>query len=62
MSQIQKAALGETFHRCTDFYELDSYQKLLTRKGEECGKSFIICYDFHKKRIHPIQYMFADVK
>ena len=55
-----------TFHANFDhrnyFYELDSYQKLLTRKGEECGKSCIICYDFHKKRIHPIQYMFADVK
>ena len=35
-----------TFHANFDhrnyFYELDSYQKLLTRKGEECGKSYLL--------------------
>ena len=29
---------------CSDFYELDSYQELLSRTVEECGKSCIVYY------------------
>ena len=67
MSQIQKVALRDTFHRSCEFYVQISMSLILTRSFYQeqlrnVESLVLSIIDFHNERIHFILYILADVK
>ena len=67
MSQIQKVALRDTFHRSCEFYVQISMSLILTRSFYQeqlrnVESLVLSIIDVHNERIHFILYILADVK
>ena len=67
MSQIQKVAVRDTFHRSCEFYVQISMSLILTRSFYQeqlrnVGSLVLSIIDVHNERIHFILNIFADVK
>ena len=67
MSQIQKVALRDTFHRSCKFYVQISMSLILTRSFYQeqlrnVESLVLSIIDVHNERIHFILYILADVK